>query len=173
MKIMFGHCLQSMRNTLEIAEKCDYSDISLGGNMRLPEFPLPSEHSNPFDYLKDLALKGLKKQGFHTSKIHVERLKQEINDVKLIWDTKRYDFSTYFLIVDDVMKFARKEGIAAGVRGSGYGSLLLKCLEITEGIDPLAQDLLWERFLGFDTLHFLSEDDFGMGSKTESGNKNG
>ena len=160
---VFGHCRQSMMNTLEIADKCDYSDIILGGNMRLPKFILPLEWSDPLKYMEDLAWKGLKKCNLHESSKHRERLKREIDDVKLIWSTKRYNFSTYFLMVEDMMGFAKKKGIAAGIRGSGYGSLLLKCLGITEGVDPLEFDLLWERFLGFDDKHFFSEDDYGIG----------
>lgn len=162
MKAVFGHCRQSMLNTIEIADKCDYSDIILGGNMRLPKFALPPTYSDPLVYLQDLAWKGLKEQKLSDSQPHIERLKREIDDVKLIWDTKKYDFATYFLMVEDMMNFSRENGIAAGVRGSGYGSLLLKCLGITEGVDPLAQDLLWERFLGFDDQNFLCDDDFGI-----------
>ena len=60
------------------------------------------------------------------------------------------------------MRFAKEKGIDSGIRGSGYGSLLLKCIGIVEGaIDPIEFGLLWERFLGFDTSFFFSEDDFG------------
>jgi len=109
-----------------------------------------------------LAWQGMKKIGFDNSPRHRERLERELGDIKLIWDTKRYDFSTYFLIVEDIMRFAKENKIAVGVRGSGFGSLLLKCLGITEGIDPLEFDLLWERFLGFDNSRFISEEDLGI-----------
>ena len=165
MKKVFGHCLQSMRNTLEIAEKCDYSDIVFiedGGEMRLPKFDLPDEWSSPHDYLEYLAKEGLKKKKLDKSPEHVERLQRELDDIRLVWHTNRYDFATYFLIVDDIMKFAAKKRIAAGIRGSGFGSLLLYCLEISE-IDPVAQvSLLWERFLGFSEDHFICEADFGL-----------
>jgi len=164
MQKIFGHCPQSLRNTLEIAEKCDYSDmlfIEDGGEMRLPVFELPEGETDPYSYLEKLCWEGFKREGWENSVPHKERLTRELDDVKLIWDTKRYDFSTYFLIVEGIMKFAKENNIASGVRGSGYGSLLLKCLGIVEGIDPLAYDLLWERFLGFDWSHFISENDFG------------
>lgn len=165
---VFGHCPESMNNTLEVAEKCDYSDIIFvqeGGSMKLPVFPLPEQLSSPYDHLHNMAWKGFEKLGFKDSPKHDERLKMELSDVKLIWDTKRYDFSTYFLIVEDIMRFAREKGIAAGVRGSGCGSLLLTCLGITDvAIEPLKFGLLWSRFLGFDSSHFISEDDFGINS---------
>jgi DNA polymerase-3 subunit alpha len=159
---IFGHIPSVLSNTVELAEKCDYSDIVLGEQMLLPRFDLPDGYSDPYEYLSVLAWQGLKKIGFDNSTRHHERLKLELDDIKLIWDTKRYDFSTYFLIVEDIMRFAKENKIAAGIRGSGFGSLLLKCLGITEGVDPLEQDLLWERFLGFDSKKFISEDDLGI-----------
>jgi DNA polymerase-3 subunit alpha len=163
---IFGHIPSVLTNTLELAEKCDYSDIVLGEQMLLPHFGLPPEFSNPFDYLSHLAWAGLKRVKLDTSERHKQRLERELGDIKLIWDTKRYDFSTYFLIVEDIMRFAKENKVAAGIRGSGFGSLLLKCLGITEGVDPLEQDLLWERFLGFDDKRFISENDLGI--KAES-----
>jgi len=164
MAAIFGSIIPSaMRNTLEIAEKCNYSDIVLGGKMLLPEFELPEGYTNPYEYLKSSALDGLKRLGLADSTPHVERLNMELGDIKLIWDTKRFDFATYFLIVSDVMQYAKKNSIAAGVRGSGYGSLLLKCVGIIDSpIDPIKYKLLWERFLGFDSKLFFSENDFGI-----------
>ena len=162
---MFKSLPVSLNNTIEIAEKCDYSDLLFveeGGPMRLPKFELPEGYSNPYIYLKDLAKTGIRKLGWDKSPEHVARLKLELQDIELIYNTKRYDFSTYFLIVWDMMQFARKKGIATGIRGSGYGSVLVFCLGIGEGIDPLAYDLLWERFLGFDEAFFFSPDDFGI-----------
>jgi len=163
MKLIFSDIPEAMTNTLEIAEKCDYSEIIFveeGGTMKLPTFPIPEEET-PLSCLNKMAWKGLEDLGLSDSERHVERLKTELGDIQLIWDTKRYDFATYFLIVEDMMRFAEENDIDAGIRGSGYGSLLLKCLGIVKGaIDPLDFDLLWERFLGFDDKYFLSEDDF-------------
>ncbi len=165
MAAIFGDYPSILRNTLEIAEKCDYSEIIFveeGGSMLLPKFDYPKSYNDPYSYLSDLAWAGLKKLKLENSKPHIERLTTELGDIKLIWDTKRYDFATYFLIVEDIMRFAKEKGIDAGIRGSGYGSLLLKCLGIVEGaIDPIKFGLLWERFLGFDSKLFFSEDDFG------------
>jgi len=162
---IFGHQPQSMNNTLEIAEKCDYSDIIFveeGGTMKLPKFDIPESFKSPYHYLEKMAQDGLIRLGLDKSEKHVKRLETELGDIRLIWDTKRYDFATYFLVVEDIMRFARENGIDAGVRGSGYGSLLLKCIGIVEGaIDPLEFDLLWERFLGFDSKFFFTESDFG------------
>jgi hypothetical protein len=48
------------------------------------------------------------------------------------------------------------------VHNSGYASVMLRCLDITYGVDPLEYGLIWERFLGFDDLHFIKESDFGF-----------
>ncbi len=165
MSKIFGHIPSSMMNTIEISEKCDYSDIIFvedGGEMRLPKFDLPKDYDNPWMYLKDLAVKGMRRLGLDKSPNHVKRLKTELMDIKLIYETKKYDFATYFLLVDDIMAWAKEQDIACGIRGSGYGSVLLQCLGITEGVDPIEQDLMWERFLGFDDLMFLSEEDFNI-----------
>ena len=161
---IFGHVPDYLQNTMEIAEKCDYSDIIFiekGGSMKLPKFSLPTGYNDPYLYLTELAWKGFKKLGMEGSEIHKERLKMELDDIKLVWDTKRYDFTTYFLIVEDIMRFAKEKGIDAGIRGSGYGSLLLKCLGVIESpIDPIKFNLLWSRFLGFSDQKFFSEQDF-------------
>lgn len=161
---IFSSVPQYMRNTLEIAEKCDYSDLIFiedGGEMRLPDFDLaPCETS--FSYLRKLAYKGLKDIGWEDSEPHRNRLEQELSDLKLVWDTKRYDFATYFLVVDDMVRKARAKKIAAGIRGSGYGSVLLHSLGLCRGADPLKYGLLWERFMGYDNSHFISEEDFGI-----------
>lgn len=164
---IFGHCKQSMANTLEIADKCDYSEFVLGGKMLLPHFELPTEYKTPYDYVYDLAWKGLRRLKLDQSPDHVERLKMELGDLKLIWDTQRFDFAKYFLIVWDIMRFADEKGINGGIRGSGFGALSLKCLGVVKGqIDPVKHKLLWERFLGFDWNHFFSESDFGIKDRT-------
>ena len=63
--------------------------------------------------------------------------------------------------VRDYINYSRENNILTGCgRGSGFGSLLLKCLGITYGVDPLEHDLLWERFLGFDSKKFVKLSDF-------------
>ena len=88
-------------------------------------------------------------------------MRLELDDVKIAKLNNSYDFATYFLIVRDYIQFAKTNGILTGCgRGSGFGSLLLKTLGITYGVDPIEHDLLWERFLGFDTKKFIKEQDF-------------
>tara|TARA_B100000614_G_scaffold262895_1_gene299705 strand:+ start:55768 stop:57162 length:1395 start_codon:yes stop_codon:yes gene_type:complete len=161
----FGTKPELLLNTNLVADKVDTDDImdNLVGKMRLPRFKIPEGFQTPYDYLEKLALDGMKSLGWDKSQEHVERLKMELNDVRIVWENNRYDFATYFLIVRDYIRASQERGILTGCgRGSGFGSVLLRCLGITHGPDPLAYGLLWERFLGFDDKYFVTERDFGI-----------
>ena len=159
---IFSDRMDSIYNTMDIAAKVDYKDISKNfGGMRLPKFPMPESFNDPHDYLEYIAWQGLKDLGLDHSEKHINRLRLELDDVKIAKLNNNYDFATYFLIVRDYIQFAKSKGILTGCgRGSGFGSLLLKTLGITYGVDPIEHNLLWERFLGFDTKKFVREQDF-------------
>jgi len=162
---LFGHIPHCLTNTTILAERIDTADIeeNLFGGMRLPEFDIPKEYKNPFDYLSFLAWEGMKKVGWSNSEKHIAALKMELGDVKIAYENNDYDFATYFLIVRDYIKEAKDRGVLVGAgRGSGYSSVLLRCIEITYGVDPLEYGLLWERFLGFSSQKFIKESDFGF-----------
>ena len=64
---------------------------------------------------------------------------------------------------DGLSVFDVEQGIITGAgRGSGYASVLLRCLGVTYGVDPIKYGLIWERFLGFDEKKFVREQDFGF-----------
>jgi DNA polymerase-3 subunit alpha len=166
MAVHFGSHPELLTNTSLVADKIDSNDImeNLTGKMRLPKYPIPEKFSTPYQYLEHLAFEGLKKLGWDTSKEHIDRLKMELRDVEVVWKNNRYDFATYFLVVRDYIIAAKERDILVGCgRGSGFGSVLLRCLDISYGPDPLQYGLLWERFLGFDDKFFISEQDFGLG----------
>ena len=78
--------------------------------------------------------------------IYEDRLKHEINIINSM------DYSSYFLIVSDYIKWAKKNSIPVGPgRGSGAGSLVAYCLDITD-LDPIEFDLIFERFLNPDRI---------------------
>lgn len=161
---IWGHVPQTLFNTVAMAERIDTDDITshLYGGMRLPKFELPPEFNDPFKYMVHLAKEGMRRLGWDKSPKHIEALKKELKDIQVAKESNNYDFSTYFLIVWDYINYARSQGIVTGCgRGSGYASVLLRCLGITYGPDPLQYDLLWERFLGFDDKRFIREADFG------------
>ncbi len=79
-------------------------------------------------------------------KIYEDRLKHEINIINSM------DYASYFLIVSDYIKWAKKNSIPVGPgRGSGAGSLVAYCLDITD-LDPIEYDLIFERFLNPDRV---------------------
>jgi len=110
---------------------------------KLPQFPTPKDVSSP-RYLKALAIKGLQKR-LSGRKVDVslydKRLKKELQTIHEL------GFDDYFLIVWDVIKFARQRNILVGPgRGSAPGSLVAYTLGITN-VDPVEHGLLFERFL--------------------------
>ena len=79
-------------------------------------------------------------------KSYQDRLNHEINIINSM------DYASYFLIVSDYIKWAKKNSIPVGPgRGSGAGSLVAYCLDITD-LDPIEYDLIFERFLNPDRV---------------------
>jgi DNA polymerase-3 subunit alpha len=135
---LYGDIEEAILNTLEIAERINL-EIELGKH-KYPVFPLPPNMTED-EYLRKLAYEGLRKRGLENDQKAIERMNYELEVIK------KTGFSGYFLIVQDVVNFAKKEGILVGPgRGSAAGSLVSYLLGITE-INPLKYDLLFERFL--------------------------
>jgi DNA polymerase III subunit alpha len=129
---------ESLRRTLEIAERCNV-EIELG-RILLPQFPVP-DGREAFDYLVELCEKGLGRRYDKIGPELRERLQFELKTIH------EMGFTDYFLIVWDFVTFAKRNGISVGPgRGSTAGSLVAYCLEITD-VDPIRYDLLFERFL--------------------------
>lgn len=167
---MFKDVPHVITNSKLMADRVDTADIerNLFGGMRLPKFDIPDEFEDSFEYLKKLSWDGLKKHGWNKSEKHIKALEKEIEDVRVAKVHNHYDFATYFLIVKDYCDASRDMGILMGSgRGSGYASVMLRCLDITYGVDPLEYDLIWERFLGFDQKNFIIEEDLGFESDSK------
>ena len=138
MFLLFGERPELLRNTLEIAEQCE---VTLDFNtLHLPEFKVPEGYT-PDSYLVELCNRGLQ-QRFSAPNLAVqERLAYELQVIQ------RMGFAGYFLIVQDLVNWARAQGILVGPgRGSAAGSLVAYALGITS-LNPLEYDLLFERFL--------------------------
>jgi DNA polymerase-3 subunit alpha len=122
-------------NTLEVAEKIEDYDIKDGLNL------LPVQYQDPDGELKTLALEGLRERGLEGNQEYLDRLDEEL---KVIKDK---NFGPYFLVVRNMINWAKKEGIMVGPgRGSSAGSLLCYSLGITD-IDPIPHGLLFFRFI--------------------------
>ena len=127
------------KNTVEIANRVSY-DIKTQTYL-LPDFPLEKGKS-PDQYLKEKVIKGAKvKYDKDLTNGVQERIDYELDVIISM------GFSSYFLIVSDLIEFAESKGIRTGAgRGSSGGSIVSYCLNITK-IDPLKYGLLFERFL--------------------------
>ena len=129
---------QSIELTHDIAwEKCE--DCWIDTAVKLPNFDTADETA--FQQLAVKIKDALVKEGMHKSKLHVERAKEELADIKFL------GFENYFLVMDAVFHKAADHTLFMPGRGSGAGSLVNYLLGITQ-VDPLDYDLLWERFLG-------------------------
>ncbi len=146
---LFSDIPASLQNTVELAKRCNVT-LTLGKNV-LPRYPVPEGFTTD-TYLIEVAQKGLQDRLtvlFDTTQPdfleqrqkYDERLQTEL-DVIL-----KMGFAGYFLIVADFTRWARNNDVPVGPgRGSGPGSLVAFALNITD-LDPLAHELLFERFL--------------------------
>ncbi|RDI44257.1 DNA polymerase III subunit alpha [Falsibacillus pallidus] len=135
---LFTEDVDALENTIKIAEACN---VEFEFHKRLlPKYPLPPGQQ-PHQYLEDLCSSGLDDRVKEAGTEYKERLTYELDIIR------KMGFSDYFLIVWDFMKYARDKGILTGPgRGSAAGSLVAYVLKITD-VDPIANDLLFERFL--------------------------
>jgi DNA polymerase-3 subunit alpha len=135
----FAEWPEAVASTLEIAGRCDV-EIELG-KLLLPRYPT-ADGSEPEQMLRRIASEGLRtRYGDPPPAEAVERLEFELGVIE------EMGFSSYFLIVWDFVRFAKESGVAVGPgRGSAAGSIVSYALNITD-LDPLASDLLFERFL--------------------------
>jgi len=135
---------EALMNTLEIAEMIDLK-LELN-QMRIPSFKVPKEYGTAAAYLKHLCHHGLQKRYGSVPTEAKTRLEYELKIIE------QMGYSDYFLIVWDVVRFAKSNGIRVGPgRGSAAGSLAAYSLFITD-IDPLRYGLLFERFLNPDRV---------------------
>ncbi|RJP57646.1 MAG: DNA polymerase III subunit alpha [Candidatus Auribacter fodinae] len=135
---IFSGIPEALKNTLEVAEKCN---VKLDFESRhLPRYHVPEGFTNE-SYLVDLCKEGIKKRYPDLNDSITQRLDYELSVIK------QMGFIDYFLIVWDFINYAKRNGIPVGPgRGSAAGSIVAYSLGITD-IDPLRYDLIFERFL--------------------------
>jgi error-prone DNA polymerase len=137
MAALFAELPEALRNTLRIAEQCDVClDFSA---QRLPSFPVPGEHTTD-SYLRHLCQEGLERRFSPVTDRARSQLDHELSVIE------RLGLAGYFLVVWDIVRFAREQGIRCQGRGSAANSLAAYLLGITQ-VDPLRHNLLFERFL--------------------------
>lgn len=149
-----------VRNTRTIADRCDVT-IELG-KILIPKFPVPAGEDEK-SYLDKLVYRGLAWRYGGQSEAGAATLTVEAAQRTLppevaaraayeLGIIDQMGFNGYFLIISDFMNWGKNEGIVFGPgRGSAAGSIIAYALKITE-LDPLAYDLLFERFLNPDRI---------------------
>jgi len=170
MKKAFADVPDAIENTVAIAEQCNL-EIPLK-NYIFPRFDPPAGETN------DQLFERLSREGLQTrlDKIgkkdpgYLERRQQEYHDrlnseIEMI---RKMNFTTYFLIVSDFIRYSKEHDIPVGPgRGSAAGSLVAYALKITE-IDPIKNGLLFERFLNPERVNPPDIDvDFCMNRRDE------
>ena len=154
----------AVTNTCRIADHCDL-ELALN-KTHLPQYKAPDGYSRE-SYLEHLATEGLKSRlkerpSTIPSAVYEQRLREELMVICSM------GFAGYFLIVWDIIRFARSRGIPVGPgRGSAAGSLVAYALRITD-LDPLVYTLLFERFLNPERVSLPDIDmDFCMDRRGE------
>ncbi|MBI4099157.1 DNA polymerase III subunit alpha [Candidatus Parcubacteria bacterium] len=141
----FADVPEAIENTAKIAEACDWR-LKLGTPI-LPHFDVP-DGTDALKFLKELCHRGLPRR-YGAGPVNAEVLQRLEYELSVIAKT---GFASYFLIVQDFVNWAKARGIVVGPgRGSAAGSIVSYLLGITD-IDPLAYDLLFERFLNPDRI---------------------
>ncbi|MDP2445778.1 DNA polymerase III subunit alpha, partial [Pseudomonas sp.] len=147
---LFSDLPEALENTIEIAKRCNI-EVQLGKYF-LPDFPVPAGLTMD-EYFRQVSFEGLEERlavlwpkdttpNYEEKRqVYIDRLNFELDIII------QMGFPGYFLIVMDFIKWAKNNGVPVGPgRGSGAGSLVAYVQKITD-LDPLAYDLLFERFL--------------------------
>ncbi len=174
MKELFLDLPDAIESVQEIIDKCE--QYGLARDVLLPAFDIPSEFADPQDEV-DGGKRGENNYLRHLTYVGAEKRYKEITDEI----RERIDFELqtiantgypgYFLIVQDFCQAAREMGVSVGPgRGSAAGSAVAYCTGITN-VDPIAYDLLFERFLNPDRISMpdidIDFDDEGRGKVIE------
>ena len=133
---------EAISNTLEIANRCKL-ELDYGKNL-MPEYEVPEGHTND-SYLKELCYEKLREKYGELSEEIRQRLDYELDIIS------KTDYSGYFLIVWDYVKYAHKQGYPLSARGSAASSLVLYALDVIT-FNPMDYDCLFERFLNLERI---------------------
>ena len=163
---LFTDYPQAFHNAHALSEECsDFSLENLG--YRFPSYRDPETgklftNSEQCEYLRVVVKNGLKKRFRKLSEKHSQQIEQELLTIENL------GFSGYFLIVWDLVRFARSQGILCQGRGSAANSLVCYAISVTS-VDPVESGLLFERFLSENRQSWPDIDiDFPSGGRREA-----
>ncbi len=142
----FSSIPSAIENTMEIAKRCNLS-FDLNRTTHMPAYHSDLKEFDINDHLRQVSYEGLEQR--LEGKKHQQYCDRLEHELAIISTT---NFAGYFLIVSDIIRWAKSQGISVGPgRGSGAGSLVAFCLDITT-VDPIRHDLIFERFLTPDRI---------------------
>jgi DNA polymerase-3 subunit alpha len=150
----FAEVPEAIRNTLEIAEKCDL-ELDLG-QYHFPVFPLEEGESLEERFERevregfDVRIEAIRRKRPEFGEEHLREYRQRLDyEIDVI---RQMGFAAYFLIVADFINYAKRSGIPVGPgRGSAAGSLIAYVMRITD-LDPIEHGLIFERFLNLERI---------------------
>lgn len=156
---LFAHCPEAVANTVRLAETLTFTLSDLG--YAFPEYPVPSGETMD-SFLRNVTMAGARGRYSHPSQKVAAQLERELSLIA------KLGFAGYFLIVWDLVNFCRSQDILVQGRGSAANSVVCYCLGIT-ACDPIACDLLFERFLSEGRTSWPDIDlDLPSGSRREA-----
>jgi len=135
---LFKNTPEAIENSRKIADRCNLS-FELG-KWTFPSVPVSKGYKNHDEELRATAYAGIATKGLEESKEATDRIEYELNIII------NKGFAVYYLIVADLLRFARSAGILTTTRGSAAGSLVAYLVGITN-VNPLFYKLPFERFL--------------------------
>lgn len=139
---LFRDIRHATANTLELSSRLNFQLGDLG--YEFPQYPVPDNDSMD-SFLRKRVEEGVQRRyGPKRDRALLERAKNQVDhELKLI---AKLGFAGYFLIVWDIVRFCKEQGILIQGRGSAANSAVCYALEIT-AVDPVGMELLFERFL--------------------------
>ncbi len=140
---MFPDLPEAVANTQAIADRCNVT-IELN-KIQLPKFPVPDGKS-AMAHLREIISRRIGARYKNVDQVVTDRLEFELGVIE------KMGFADYFLIVQDLVNWAKDRGIVVGPgRGSAAGSIVAYILRVTD-MDPIKYELLFERFLNPDRI---------------------
>jgi DNA-directed DNA polymerase III PolC len=140
MQQRFAEFPQALENTQRIADLCRF-EFPLG-QYRFPKLDLP-DHRSPREEMWSIAIKGAVDRYKAVTPDIEARLKKETDIIDAL------GYSPYFLVVADIVRFAREHHVPVSPRGSASSSVVAYCLGIHD-VDPIKHNLYFERFLSLE-----------------------
>ncbi len=140
MREYFAATPEAVDNTAKIADACTL-ELTLG-KFVFPHFPIPAGETGD-SLLEKLAFAGLKERGLADDQEAIARLRHELGVIAM------KGYASYFLVVEDLIRYARLHNIYYNIRGSVAGSITTYALQVT-AVNPLTYRIPFERFLNPD-----------------------